>query len=530
MKFRNPPVLLFILSVLSLSIPWTTAGTVSIDRFLQCLTKYPHPAHTIQESIYTPQNSSFQSVLVAHINNRRYSTAATPKPLAIIAAKNESHVQATVLCAKHHGLQIKIRSGGHDFEGLSYTSDVPFVILDMFNINSIDVNVADKSAWVHSGATLGEVYYAIGTKTNVYGFPAGICPTVGAGGHFSGGGYGFLMRKYGLSVDNIVDARLVTANGRILDRKSMGEDLFWAIRGGGGASFGVILSWKLKLVPVPPKVTVFNLTKTIEEGVTDLVYKWQTLAPQLPKDVFLRAQPQVKNIDTKGNKTVGVSFIGHFLGTSDKVVALLNESFPELGLQRKDCYEVSWVESTVFWAESPIGTPIEILLSKPTEPETFYKGKSDYVKEPIPKHVFDSIWKKMIEIEHIWLDWNPYGGRMSEISESATPYPHRAGNLFFALYYSSWYDEGIEATNKYVRLTRELYDMMTPYVSKNPREAFQNYRDLDIGANQDNKTTFETATLYGRKYFKGNFDRLVRVKTMVDPHNFFKHKQSIPPL
>ncbi|PQM37200.1 berberine bridge enzyme-like 17 [Prunus yedoensis var. nudiflora] len=411
MKFRNPPVLLFILSVLSLLIPWTTARTVSIDGFLQCLTKYPHPAHTIQESIYTPQNSSFQSVLVAHINNRRYSTAATPKPLAIIAAKNESHVQATVLCAKHHGLQIKIRSGGHDFEGLSYTSDVPFVILDVFNINSIDVNVADKSAWVHSGATLGEVYYAIGTKTNVYGFPAGICPTVGGGGHFSGGGYGFLMRKYGLSVDNIVDARLVTANGRILDRKSMGEDLFWAIRGGGGASFGVILSWKLKLVPVPPK--------------------WQTVAPQLPKEVFLRAQPQVQNIDTKGNKTVGVSFIGHFLGTSDKVVALLNESFPELGLQRKDCYEVSWVESTVIWAGIPIGTPIEILLNKSIDPGTFYKGKSDYVKEPIPKHVFDSIWKKMIEIEQIWLDWNPYGGRMSEISESATPYPQRAGKPIF---------------------------------------------------------------------------------------------------
>ncbi|XP_008225667.1 PREDICTED: flavin-dependent oxidoreductase FOX5-like [Prunus mume] len=530
MKFQNPTVLLFILSVLSISVSWATSATADFDGFLQCLTKHPHSAHPIQETIYTRQNASFQSVLVLHINNRRFSTPTTTKPLAIIAAKNESHVQATVVCAKRHGLQIKIRSGGHDFEGLSYTSDVPFVILDMFNLKSVDVNLAQKRAWVMSGATLGEVYYAIAAKTKVYGFPAGICPTVGAGGHFGGGGYGFMMRKYGLSVDNIVDAKIVTVKGALLDRKSMGEDLFWAIRGGGGASFGVILSWKLKLVPVPAKVTVFNVTRTIEEGVTNLVYKWQTVAPKLPKELFLRAMPQVKNIDTKGKKTVAVSFLGHFLGKSDKVVALLSERFPELGLQRKNCHEVSWVESTVFWADNPIGTPINVLLNKPTEPETFYKGKSDYVKKPLPKPVFESIWKKMIEIENIWLDWNPYGGRMSEISVSATPYPHRAGNLFFALYYSSWYDEGIETTNKYLGLIRELYEMMTPYVSKNPREAFQNYRDLDIGANQDSQTNFETAKLYGKKYFKGNFDRLVRVKTKVDPHNFFKHKQSIPTL
>ncbi|CAL8148685.1 unnamed protein product [Prunus armeniaca] len=528
MKFRNT-LALFILSVLSFSVSWTTAKTVDIDGFLQCLTKYSH-AYPIQEAIYTPQNASFQSVLLLHINNRRYSTSTTPKPLAIITAKNESHVQATVLCAKHHGLQLKIRSGGHDFEGLSYTSDIPFVILDMFNINSIDVNLADNTAWVHSGATLGEVYYAIGTKTNVYGFPAGLCPTVGAGGHISGGGYGVMMRKYGLSVDNVVDAKIVTVKGQILDRKSMGEDLFWAIRGGGGASFGVILSWKLQLVPVPAKVTVFNVTKTIEEGATDLVYKWQTVAPELPKDFFLRAMPQVKNIDTKGNKTVAVSFIGQFLGQSEEVVALLNERFPELGLQRTDCHEVRWVEATVFWAENPVGTPIDVLLDKPTEPATFYKGKADYMKEPLPKYVIEALWKKMIEIENIWVDMNPYGGRMSEIPESATPYPHRAGNLFFALYYSSWYDEGTETTDKYVRLTRELYDMMTPYVSKSPREAFQNYRDLDIGANLDNQSNLLTARVYGSKYFKGNFERLVRVKTVVDPHNFFKHEQSIPPI
>lgn len=103
----------------------------------------------------------------------------------------------------------------------------------------IDVDIQVETATVQVGATIGELYYRIWEKSQVHAFPAGVCPTVGVGGHISGGGYGVLLWKYGLTVDNVVDVE-----GRVLDRKSMGEDLFWAIRGGRGASFGVILSYK----------------------------------------------------------------------------------------------------------------------------------------------------------------------------------------------------------------------------------------------------------------------------------------------
>ncbi|XP_057872461.1 reticuline oxidase [Cryptomeria japonica] len=114
-----------------------------------------------------------------------------------------------------------------------------------------------KTEWAEAGATVGQLYSDIASNTADYSFPAGTCPTMGTGGHCSGGGMSLLSRKYGLAADNIIDALLVDANSNLLDRKSMGEDLFWALRGGGGGSWGVVVAWKVGLVRVPSKVTVF---------------------------------------------------------------------------------------------------------------------------------------------------------------------------------------------------------------------------------------------------------------------------------
>ncbi|KAG8365677.1 hypothetical protein BUALT_Bualt18G0131300 [Buddleja alternifolia] len=422
---------------------------------------------------------------------------------------------------------MKTRSGGHDYEGLSYTSKTPFVILDMFNLRSIEINLEDETAWVQAGATLGELYYNIWEKSKVHAFPSGVCPTIGVGGHFSGGGYGNLLRKYGISVDNLLDAKIVDAKGRILDRKGMGEDLFWAIRGGGGASFGVILSYKIKVVAVPPVVTVFSVPKTLEENATDLVHRWQYFAPKADRDLFVRVflQPTKNN----GTTTVTASFIALYLGDAKKLVSLVNEFFPELGLKTGDCKETTWIKSTLFWANFPDGTPETALLDrKPSS--SLFKYKSDYVRTPISIGGLTGIMEKMSKSENIWAQFNPYGGRMSEIPESEIAFPHRAGIVFKIQYLLIWNEPGPVAERRNIRKLREFYKYMTPFVSKNPREAFLNYRDIDIGSTDNGKNAYNEGKVYGVKYFKGNFDRLVKVKTAVDPDNFFRNEQSIPPL
>ncbi|KAL4560573.1 hypothetical protein LXL04_032726 [Taraxacum kok-saghyz] len=381
---------------------------------------------------------------------------------------------------------MKTRSGGHDFEGLSYTSytNQPFVIVDIFNLRSIHIGMEHETAWVQSSATLGELYYRIADKSNTHAFPAGICPTVGVGGHFSGGGYG-----------------------------------------GGGVSFGVVLSYKIKLVRVPPVVTVVNIKRV--KNLSYIAHRWLQVADKLYDKLFLRMMFRVVN---NGERTIQAEFPSLYLGNSTNLVTLFKKDFPELGLEKSEFIEMSWIESVLYDGSFPIGTPTTALLNRKPQYLIPLKIKSDYVKTLISQQNFELIFEKMKELENQQLHFNPYGGQMSEISEFSKPFPHRSGNTAKVQYVVIWEELGVEAEIRYLNFTRVMYDYMTPFVSKNPREAFLNYRDLDIGVNSHGKNACAEGMVYGHKYFrKSNYKRLTMVKSRVDPENFFRNEQSIPP-
>ncbi|KAJ0017718.1 hypothetical protein Pint_11311 [Pistacia integerrima] len=508
--------------IVSLLILLSASWTISLptqESFLHCLNTNSQISVPLS-AFCSPNNSSFSSILQSSAQNLRYLEPSKPKPEFIFTPLYESHVQAAVICSRELGIHMRVRSGGHDYEGLSYVSEIetPFIVVDLAKLRSISVDIPDNSAWIQA------------EKSNTHGFPAGLCPSLGVGGHITGGAYGSMMRKYGLGADNVIDARIIDVNGKILDRAAMGEDLFWAIRGGGGASFGVILSWKIKLVPVPPIVTVFTVTKSLEEGATKTLYRWQQVADKLDENLFIRVVIQVASSTVKkGQRTVTNSYNALFLGGADRLLQVMQQSFPELGLTRKDCIETSWIKSVLYIGGYPSNTPPEVLLQGKSTFKNYFKAKSDFVKQPIPETALEGLWTRLLQEDSPLMIWNPYGGMMSKISESEIPFPHRKGTLFKIQYVSLW-EDGEKNAARHMDWIRKLYNYMAPYVSQFPREAYVNYRDLDLGTNKKSNTSFVEASAWGAKYFKDNFNRLVRVKTKVDPDNFFRHEQSIPPL
>ncbi|KAL2343713.1 hypothetical protein Fmac_004998 [Flemingia macrophylla] len=523
--------LLSFLCIIVLFLRVTRSLTTSLrdyDTFLECLQSHTSSSDQVSNIVYAQTNASYTSILEAFVRNSRFNTPSTPKPLLIITPFSEHQVQATVVCAKSVGLQLRIRSGGHDFEGASYVSQVPFVILDMFNFQNVTVDIQNEVAVIQSGASLGQVYYRIWEKSEVHGFAAGACPTIGVGGHLSGGGYGSMIRKYGLSVDHVIDAKIVDVKGRILDKKAMGEDLFWTIKGGGGASFGVILSYTVKLVQVPEKVTVFKVDNTLEQNATDLVFEWQHVAPHTDDRLFMRMTLQP--VISEGNKTIRASIKALFLGGANELVTLLEKEFPLLRLKKETCKEMRWIDSVLWLMNDNHGSSLEVLLDRSRYSKYFNKIKSDYVQTPISKDGLKWIWKKMIELGNTQLIFIPYGGKMNEVPSDATPFPHRAGNLYKIQYNVSWQEPGAVAEKNLMDQIRKLYSYMTLFVSKNPRRAFLNYRDLDIGINSHGEDNYEDGKVFGVKYFDKNFQRLVKVKTAIDPENFFWNEQSMPTL
>ncbi|QCD83991.1 Berberine/berberine-like [Vigna unguiculata] len=291
----------------------------------------------------------------------------------------------------------------------------------------------------------------------------------------------------------------------------MGEDLFWAIRGG-----------------------VEQALETLEEYETDIIQKWQLVANKLDKRIFLRMDLARANSSEHGKQTIQANFVSMFLGGVEEFIPLMQKSFPELGLDKKDCTETSWIGSVVFMNVGFNGSrdleAIEVLVNRTRTRVKNFKGKSDYVSKPIPLHGLRGLWRLLYDdgIEYGQLQFAPYGGIMDEISESQTPFSHRFGYIFHIHYIATWLEEGDETAQRHMNWTRRVYKYMEPYVSKSPRAAYLNYRDLDIGVNNNGYTSYHQASIWGLKYFGSNFRRLVEVKTKVDPHNFFRNEQSIP--
>jgi len=273
-------------------------------------------------------------------------------------------------------------------------------------------------ATVGPGATLGELYYAVARDSGgALGFPTGIYPTVCVGGHLSGGGFGPMMRKHGLGVNNMVDG-----DERLLDRVALGEGHFWAIRGGGGRSFGVVVSWTVPLVPVPRVISAFTVRRLVRCGdrrqtqaTVWLLAKWQRVAHALPDDLFVKAAME-SELDDTGERHPLVTFKLLFLGGNcSGMVAEMSTHLPELGITASDCRDMSWIQSMLYFYGYTSGqAAVEVLLDQSLQPKDYC------VTTPIPAAGLAGLLARVVEDRGGSIDVNPQGGAMSATPKSDT--------------------------------------------------------------------------------------------------------------
>ena len=507
------------------------------DLISSCLTR-----HNVHNFTVLPrkgnESPAYYSLLNFSIQNLRYAVPTVPKPVAIVVPQSREQLVNSVSCCREGLFEIRIRSGGHSYEGTSSVvwDGNPFVIIDMMNLNQVWVDLESETAWVEGGAILGEAYYAIAEASNVHGFSAGSCPTVGVSGHISGGGFGLLSRKYGLAADNVADALLIDADGRILDREAMGEDVFWAIRGGGGGVWGIVYAWKIKLSKVPETVTSCIMSRTgTDLHVAELVHKWQFVAPRLESSFYLSAFVGAGLLGGK-ETAVSATFKGFYLGSRSIAMKILNQAFPELGVKKEECREMSWIESVVFFSGLAEGSSISDLTNRYLQAKLYFKAKSDYVRTPIAMKGLTTAMNALENEPKGYIIMDPYGGEMEKIRSDAIAFPHRKGNLFTIQYLVAW-EENTIMSNNYIDWIRGFHESMASYVSWGPRAAYVNYMDLDLGVMEMVNNSISTgddpveiARAWGEKYFLKNYDRLVRVKTLIDPNNVFNNQQGVPPM
>src|SRR3989344_9048670 len=209
--------------------------------------------------IITPDDPEYDSARIVFMGG------IDKHPAFIFRVKDTGDIVKAISFARKKNLEIAVRSGGHSSAGHSTTEGG--IVIDLFNLKNLEINTKEKTSWADTGLTAAEYMTNADKQDLVTGF--GDTGSVGIGGITLGGGIGFLVRKYGLTIDNLLSAEIVTADGRIILTDSDNHpELFWAIRGGGG-NFGIVTKFKYRLLPISKVmggILILSATEDVLKG------------------------------------------------------------------------------------------------------------------------------------------------------------------------------------------------------------------------------------------------------------------------
>ena len=426
-----------------------------------------------------------------------YNAMIHKKPRLIARCVDVADVILSVNFARENDLLLAIRCGGHNAGGLGICDDG--LVIDLTSIKYTRVGPAQRTVTVGGGCTWGDVDHA----THVFGLatPSGIISTTGVGGLTLGGGVGHLTRKCGLTIDNLLSADVVLADGEFVKANAdENSDLFWALRGGGG-NFGVVTSFTFRLHPID---VIYGGPMLYELSETADVMKWyRDLIPAAPDDLsgffaFLTVPPGPpfpEHLHLK--KMCGV--VWAYAGPLEKG----EETFKPIRAFKKPALDFV----------GPLPQPaLQSMFDALYPPGLQWYWRANFVNElsddAIAQHIrFGAALPTMHSTMHMY----PINGAASRVGKNETAWNYRDATWAQVMV---GVDPDPANNEKTISWTKNYYDALHPYSAGG---AYVNFLMGDEGEGRVKAT-------YG-----GNYERLVAIKNKYDPDNFFRVNQNIKP-
>jgi len=419
------------------------------------------------------------------------------RPSVIVQCASAADVIHAVRFCRAHDINPAVRGGGHNIAGNAVCDGG--LMIDLSPMKSVQVDPAKRTARVEAGATLADVDH----DTQAFGLatPVGINSTTGIAGLTLGGGFGWLSRKLGLSIDNLLSADVVTAAGELVKASNTeNPDLFWAIRGGGG-NFGIVTSFEFKLHPVGPEVLSGLIIHPLAEAQTVLRY-YRDFLKTTPEEFVcwfvLRLAPPLPFLPAewhgKGILALAVCYAGP-IADGERVAKPLRT----FGKPIADV-----IAPHPFTAWQKILDPLLAPGARNYWKSHDYREVSNGLIDVLVDHA-QRIPDPMAEIAFAQL-----GGAVSRVPLDATAYTHRDAEFVLNVH-GRWTDPAKDSAC--IGWARELFMAAAPFATGG---AYVNFLTEEEGD--------RVRAAYGT-----NYHRLAEIKKKYDPTNFFRRNQNILP-
>jgi FAD/FMN-containing dehydrogenase len=427
------------------------------------------------------------------------------QPQAVVRCAAAQDVAQALAFARRRGLRVGVRSGGHCFAGSSSTRGL---VIDLSPMRS--VVVAGGVARVGAGARLGEVYQRLGEHGLTV--PAGTCPTVGIGGLTLGGGHGILGRAYGLTLDHLLGAEVVLADGRVAvcDQDHDG-DLFWALRGAGAGNFGVVTSLAFRPRPAP-QMANFHLAWPYRNAAA-VVAAWQGWAPGGPGEL---AADLELNATGHPDAEPAVEVFGAVLGTRHDADGLLDSLTALAGADplSRTCAELSYHDTVRFQAAPGAAVGQATPPDQETSSRRHRFTKSEFFDRPLPAQAIavlaDNVARQRAAGQDRSVLFAPWGGAYNQPPPQATAFAHRS--QLFLLQHEIFASSGAPAAAR--RAAQQWVTRSWASVHRwGSGRVYPNFPDPALDGP-------------GRAYYQDNYPRLREIKARYDPDAVFASTRS----